>query len=140
MANFNFNKTILGGRLTATPELKTTPNGVTVCSFTVAVNRNGAKEQTADFIDCVAWRTTAEFVSKYFTKGSSICVVGSIQTRSYTDKDGNKRKVTEINVDEVRFVDGKNDNVSGQTETQPTFNEAPEGNFQALADDADLPF
>ncbi len=140
MANFNFNKTILGGRLTATPELKTTPNGVTVCSFTVAVNRNGAKEQTADFIDCVAWRTTAEFVSKYFTKGSSICVVGSIQTRSYTDKDGNKRKVTEINVDEVRFVDGKGDNVSGQTETQPTFNEAPEGNFQALADDADLPF
>lgn len=140
MANFNFNKTILGGRLTATPELKTTPNGVTVCSFTVAVNRNGAKEQTADFIDCVAWRTTAEFLSKYFTKGSSICVVGSIQTRIYTDKDGNKRKVTEINVDEVRFVDGKNDNVSGQTETQPTFNEATEGNFQALADDADLPF
>lgn len=136
MANFNFNKTILGGRLTATPELKTTPNGVTVCSFTVAVNRNGAKEQTADFIDCVAWRTTAEFVSKYFTKGSSICVVGSIQTRSYTDKDGNKRKVTEINVDEVRFVDGKNDNVSAPGQAQ-----APaEANFVALGEMDDIPF
>ena len=140
MSNFNFNKTILGGRLTATPELKTTTSGIPVCSFTIAINRKGAKEQTTDFIKCNAWRSSAEFISKFFKKGSSICVIGSIQTNGYTDKDGNKRTSTEVNVEDIYFVDGKNDNASGQTETQPTFNPAVEGNFEALSQDADLPF
>lgn len=140
MANFNLNKIILGGRLTANPELKTTPNGVTVCTFSMAVNRRGAKDQTADFFNCTAWRGTAEHVSKFFTKGSSICVVGSVQIRGYTDKDGNKRTATEINVDEVLFVDGKGDAVAGQTETQATAEAPTADNFQPLADDADLPF
>ena len=142
MANFNFNKIILGGRLTANPELKTTPSGVTVCTFSMAVNRKGAKDQTTDFFNCTAWRGTAEFVSKFFTKGSSICVVGSVQMRSYTDKDGNKRTATDINVDEVLFVDGKNDNVAAPSEA-PAFAAAPAeapANFVKLGTDDSLPF
>ena len=85
MANFNFNKVILGGRLTADPELKTTPSGVSVTSFTVAVNRRyqakESGESQADFINVTAWRQTAEFVTRFFRKASSICIVGSIQTR-----------------------------------------------------------
>lgn len=96
MANFNFNKVIMGGRLTADPELKTTPSGVSVTSFTVAVNRNyrskSGEEPQADFINVTAWRQTAEFISRYFRKASSICIVGSIQTRSFwTDNQGQKR-------------------------------------------------
>ena len=99
MANFNLNKVILGGRLTANPELKQTPSGVMVLSFGIAVNRrfasrteDGQMGQTqADFINCTAWRQTAEFISRYFHKGSSICIVGQIQTRSWTDQQGNKR-------------------------------------------------
>ena len=140
MSNFNFNKTILGGRLTANPELKTTPNGVPVCSFTIAINRKGAKEQTTDFIKCNAWRSSAEFISKFFKKGSSICVIGSIQTNGYTDKDGNKRTSTEVNVDDIYFVDGKNDNASGQTETQPAFSVAMGAKFEELGADEDIPF
>ena len=109
MANFNLNKVILGGRLTDNPELKTTPSGISVCSFTIAVNRKFAKdgEQTTDFINVVAWRQTAEFISKYFSKGASICIVGSIQTRSYTTNDGSKRYITEVQADEAMFVDSK---------------------------------
>lgn len=112
MANFNFNKVILGGRLTANPELKTTPSGISVVSFSVAVDRrfgNKGEEKQTDFINVSAWRQTAEFVCKYFTKGSSICVVGSLQSRSY-EKDGQKRTVFEVVADECSFVDGKNDN------------------------------
>lgn len=138
-ANFNFNHITLGGRLTATPELKTTTNGTTVCAFTVAVNRRG-KEQTTDFINCVSFKGTAEFISKYFTKGSSICVVGSLQVRSYTDKDGNKRTATDVLVESAHFVDGKNDNASGQTETQPEFNTVAKMNFEVLGEDEDIPF
>lgn len=140
MSNFNFNKAIIGGRLTSAPELKTTPTGTAVCSFKIAVNRNGAKEQTADFFNCIAWREKAEFISKFFGKGSAICVVGPLQTRTYTDKDGIKRGVTEIIVDEARFVDSKSDNASEQTETQATAEAPTADNFQPLADDADLPF
>lgn len=112
MANFNMNKVILGGRLTADCELKQTPQGVSVATFTIAVNRRTSKEQEqqADFINCVAWRNTAEFISKYFKKGSSISIVGSIQTRSWTDNNGNNRYATEVKADEAYFVDGKNDN------------------------------
>ena len=118
MANFNFNKVILGGRLTADPELKSTQNGVMFTSFSVAVNRRFGgenKEQQTDFINCVAWRQQAEFVSKYFRKGSSICVVGSIQTRSWTDQNGQKRYATEVVADEINFVDSKGDNTDAKT-------------------------
>lgn len=121
MANFNLNKVILGGRLTADPELKTTPSGVSVTSFTVAVNRRfGGKEgeqPQADFINVTAWRATAEFITKYFRKASSICVMGSIQTRSWTDQQGQKRFATEIVADEAYFVDAKNE-MPGQSAPQ----------------------
>ena len=114
MANFNFNKVILGGRLTADPELRQTPNGIQVTSFSIAVNRKSSGEQsTADFINCVAWRSTAEFISRYFKKGSCICVVGSIQTRTWNDQQGNKRYATEVVVDETFFVDSKSENPGG---------------------------
>ncbi len=91
MANFNFNKVILGGRMVADPELKQTPSGVPVCQFSVAVNRRQRDgEQQADFLNVTAWQKTAEFVAKYFRKGSSICVVGRIATDSWTDKEGRK--------------------------------------------------
>ena len=111
MSNFNFNKVIIGGRLTADPELKTTPPGVPVTSFTVAVNRRTDKngETKADFINVTAWRNTAEFVTRFFHKSSHICIVGSIQTRSWTDPQGQKRYATEVVADEAYFVDGKND-------------------------------
>lgn len=142
MANFNINKSVIGGRLTANAELKATPSGVSVCSFTVAVNRKAAKdkEQQTDFITCVAWRQTAEFISRYFTKGSSICVVGSIQTRSWTDNNGGKRYATELVVDEAYFVDGKNDAAPSdmQSSDAPSANVAPQ--FEELADGEELPF
>lgn len=121
MANFNFNKVILGGRLTADPELKSTPSGVSVTSFTVAVNRRfGGKEgeqPQADFINVTAWRATAEFITKYFRKASSICIVGSIQTRSWADQQGQKRFATEIVADEAYFVDAKGE-MPGQSAPQ----------------------
>ena len=113
MANFNFNKVILGGRLTADPELKTTPSGISVTSFTVAVNRRfggkNGEESQADFFNVTAWRQTAEFITRYFRKASSICVVGSIQTRTWTDQNGQKRYATEIVADEAYFVDAKSE-------------------------------
>ena len=123
-ANFNLNKVVLGGRLTSDVELKQTPNGVSVCQFTIAVNRKHiSKEeggQTADFITCVAWRSTAEFISKYFKKGSSICVCGSIQTRHWKDNDGNRHYATEVIVDEAMFVDSKGGNAFVALEDIPT--------------------
>jgi single-strand DNA-binding protein len=110
MANFSFNKVIIGGRLTADPELKSTQSGLSVTTFTVAVNRRfGGKgdEQQTDFFNVTAWRQTAEFICKHFKKASSICVMGSLQTRSWVDKDGQKRYATEIVADEAYFVDAK---------------------------------
>lgn len=132
MSNFNLNKVILGGRLTSDPELKQTPQGVSVTSFNIAVNRKAVKdkETQADFITIVAWRNTAEFICKYFKKGASICISGSVQTRSWTDQQNNKRYATEIIADEAYFVDGKSD---AQTPTQ-----APQ--FEDVAPDEDLPF
>ena len=131
----NFNKAILGGRLTSDPELKQTPQGISVCTFSVAVNRKG-KDAQADFINCQAWRGTAEFVSKFFKKGSSILVVGSIQTRSWEDQNGNKRFATEVNVDEAYFVDGKSD---GQASEQ-AFQLPSTTKFEEVKEDDDLPF
>ena len=121
MANFNMNKVILGGRMTAAPEMKTTQSGVAMVRFNIAVNRAYAGKDgngpQVDFITCVAWRKTAEFISKYFTKGSSVCVVGSIQNGSY-EKNGEKRYSTKVIVDEVNFVDGKNDSPNASAPTQ----------------------
>ena len=153
MANFNFNKVILGGRLTADPELKQSSGGVSVTTFTVAVNRRFAKageQRAADFITCVAWRQQAELISRYFHKGSCICIVGNIQTRTWSDQNGQKRYATEVVVDEVNFVDSASENKGtaepaynpyGGAET-PTFSsnkdEAPK--FEQMVDDDDLPF
>lgn len=144
MSNLNFNKVILSGRLTADVELKATPSGVYVATFFVAVNRKASKdvEPKADFINCVAWRNNAEFVSKYFKKGSSILVVGTIQNRSWTDNNGNKRYATDVVVDEVHFVDSKRDDDSaksdGGAENTPEFYDATQ--LEEIPNDADLPF
>lgn len=107
------NKTILIGRLTADPEMKHTKNsGTAYTSFCIAVDRNHSKqgeERQTDFIDCEAWRQTAEFICKYFRKGQMIALSGSIQTGSYTDRDGNKRKTVRVRADEVSFCGGKNE-------------------------------
>ena len=137
MANFNFNKTILGGRMTADPELKTTPSGVSVTSFSIAVKRKNTKEDKTDFINCIAWRGTAEFIQKYFSKGSSICVVGNLQTRTWEDGNGNKRYATEVIVEEASFVDSKSD-APGNTFTAPT--NGTESDFVEIGDEDGLPF
>lgn len=108
--SLNLNKAILAGRLTKDPELRTTTSGTTVTQFDIAVNRRGAKDgqqPQVDFITVVAWRQTAEFITRYFKKGNAICVVGSIQTRSYTDKNNQKRTATEVVADEAYFVESK---------------------------------
>lgn len=154
MANFNFNKAILGGRLTADPELKQTQSGVPVCSFTVAVNRRfqskTADAQQTDFINVVAWRQQAEFVTRYFRKGSSICVVGQIQVRQWTDNQNQKRYSTEVVADEISFVDAKGEGPAAQggigsaytpDNYAPSFssqNDAPK--FEEMSNDDDLPF
>lgn len=153
MANFNFNKVILGGRLTSDPELKQTQTGTPVVSFSIAVNRRASKDaaQQADFFNITAWRANAEFVARFFKKGSSICVVGSIQNRSWTDQQGQKRYVTEIIADEVSFVDsraeGSNFDGNAQQTYTPNAYNAPslsstpsETNFEEVASDDDLPF
>lgn len=149
MANFNYNKVILGGRLTSDPELKTTQSGTAVTTFSVAVNRKVGKdqEQKTDFITCVAWRNTAEFIARYFHKGSCICVTGSLQQRQWQDKDGNKRYATEVIVDEANFVDGKRDadsadESSRRSDILPTDEKIPlvTPHFEEMANDDDLPF
>lgn len=142
MSNFNFNKTILGGRLTADPELKTTPSGVSVTSFTVAVNRPGKGKDgktQADFINVTAWRGLAEFITRHFRKGSSICVVGTIQTRSWTDPQGQKHYATEVVADEAYFVDSKGESVPASSQYVPE--QYTSGGFRQEGDgDEDLPF
>lgn len=154
------NKAILVGRLTANPELRATPNGASVCSFTVAVDRRFVRqgeERKADFINCVAWNKTAEFISNYFTKGRFIGVVGSIQTRDWTDQNGNKRYATEVIVEEAYFTEGKAsgganpamsqqsaryDNSFDQTQASGVFdsNLPDGGDFAVGVSDDDLPF
>lgn len=108
--SLNLNKVVLAGRMVESPELRTTPTGLPVTQFRLAVNKRGAKDgqqPQADFITVVAWRQTAEFITRYFEKGNAICVVGSIQTRSYTDKNNQKRTATEVVADEAYFVESK---------------------------------
>ena len=137
MANFNLNKVILGGRLTADPVLKQTSSGIPVTSFSIAVNRKFGEEQATDFINIVAWRNRAEFVCKYFRKGSSICVVGAIQTRSWEDQSGGKRYATDVVADEVNFVDSKSE--AAPTGQSGAYTQE-QANFEALAENDDLPF
>ena len=146
MANLNLNKAIIAGRITADPELKSTPSGVPVTSFTVAVNRsyrakNGEQPQ-ADFINVTAWRNTAEFITRHFHKSSSICIVGSIQTRSWVDNQGQKRYATEVVADEAYFVDKKAsaENSNPNTDAgKKEYETTPAGYVESGRDD-DLPF
>ena len=155
MANLNLNKVVLCGRMTADPELKQTASGIAVVSFTLAVNRRyqskageNAQAQQADFISIVAWRQTAEFISRYFRKGSAICITGSIQTRSWQDQQGQKRYTTEVVADEAMFVDSKNDGAAGGQYTPdsysatPSYSSAPmtAPKFEEIKTDDDLPF
>jgi len=156
MSNLNLNKVVLAGRLTADPELKQTQSGVSVLSFSLAINRrfaskNGEQaEQQTDFINVVAWRQTAEFISKFFRKGSALCITGSIQTRSWQDNQGQRRYATEVVVDDAMFVDSRNEaGNGGQGSYVPdAYNAAPSystpagtaPNFEELNTDDDLPF
>ena len=144
MANFNLNKITLGGRLTADPELRQTPSGVMVTSVGLAVNRRfanreDAQAQQTDFFNLVAWRGTAEFITRYFRKGSSICVVGSVQVRNYTDNQGNKRTSVDVVVDEAYFVDSKNETTVSAPAEEYTPTPSTEQRFETV-DDEDLPF
>lgn len=139
------NCAILMGRIVADPELRTTTNGVSVSSFRIAVDRNFVKqgeEKQADFIDIVAWRQTADFVSRYFRKGSMIAVQGSIQTRNYEDKNGNKRTAVEVVADNVSFCGSKAENGTQETSYTPTFQSASQGDFESIddGDDESMPF
>ncbi len=139
------NKIILMGRLTRDPELRHTQQGTPVASFTLAVDRdlkgqNG--ERATDFIDCVAWRGTADMVSKYFTKGRMAIAVGRLQLRDWTDRDGNKRRAAEVIVDQVYFGEPKREGDGGNYAQAPANYGVPAGDqFAELPDDdGDLPF
>ena len=145
------NVVCLLGRLTATPELKTTQGGVSVTSFSVAVDRayqpKGAERQT-DFINCVAWRNTADFICRYFQKGQRIALQGSLQSRSYTDKSGNNRTVFEVVIDNAFFAESKGNSaprsdaqpMPSYTEAAPAFSTAGGSDFEEIVGDDDLPF
>lgn len=139
-ANFNFNKVIIGGRLTAEPELKQTQGGHSVVSFSVAVNRKTkpGMEQQTDFFNVTAWRQTADFVSRYFRKGSSICIVGTLQNSAWQDQNGQKHYRTDIVADEVMFVDSKSE--GGQAAIPEYKSTTPMPNFEEIKTDDDLPF
>lgn len=141
------NCAVIMGRLTADPELRQTPSGVSITRFTVAVERNYAKpgeERKADFISVVAWRQTAEFVSRYFQKGSMIAVQGSIRTDSY-EKDGVKRYTVDVVADNVSFCGSKSETGTNSvprttTAAAPSFSNGSADDFAAMVDDDDLPF
>ena len=135
-----FNKVILIGNITKDLELKQTPNGVSVCSFDIAVNRKLSRDEV-DFISIVAWRQQAEFVTKYFKKGQAILVCGQIQTRSYTDKQGNKRTAVEVVADELSFVGSKESATESKSEAYvPTAYTSNNQNFEEIPGDETLPF
>lgn len=133
-----FNLVVLTGRLTADVELKVTPSGKNVCSFSIAVDRGYGENKTTDFINIVAWNGSAEFISKYFGRGDMIGIEGSIQTRKYTDKNGNNRTVFEVVASNIQFIGGKKDNTE-ETQEDPLVdfsNQVNEAN--SMIDD--LPF
>lgn len=153
----------LMGRLTHTPELKTTQNGTSVCSFSIAVDRTytqKGEERKADFIDIVAWRQTAEFICKYFQKGSMIAIDGSIQTRSYQDKQGSNRTKVEVLANNVSFCGSKaadkpavcdfdqqtevtlpkRNPLTAPPQAAQNFSQGSADDFAEITDDGDLPF
>ncbi|MGN0457505.1 MAG: single-stranded DNA-binding protein [Eubacterium sp.] len=144
------NMVALMGRLTYEPELKTTPSGVSVIRFQVACDRNfqrAGEERKADFIDCVAWRQTAEFISRYFHKGNMIAVEGTIQTGTYTDKNGQNRKQVEVLANNVSFCGSKSESGASAMPAQdfsqpaPSYASADNSDFEEIVDDDDdLPF
>lgn len=148
----SYNKVILIGRLCNAPELKQTGNGASVTNFTLAVDRKFSKgeEKQTDFFTIVAWRYTAEFICRYFTKGNAILIEGELQTRSWTDAQGNKRYATEVVADEARFYELNRENreaiapnaVQGQNFGSVMCNTGiyPDPNFEELMSDDDLPF
>lgn len=125
------NKAILMGRLIRDPELRYTGNGVPVCSFSIAINTGSGENQTTDYINCVAWNKTAEFVDKYFSKGRMIIIVGKIQTRVWEGKDGKKNYATDVVANEVSFGESKRQTTSGESGTD---------DFFAIETPDDLPF
>lgn len=140
------NQITLMGRLTRDPELRRTQSGTAVASFSLAVDRDysgkdGGEKET-DFIDCVAWRSTAEFISKYFSKGRMTVVTGRLQIRPWTDKDGNKRRAAEVVVDSAYFGDSKRDgDTANSTYSTPAYAAPAANNFEVIEDDdAQLPF
>ena len=138
------NKQITMGRLTADPELRTTPSGKMVCSFCIASDEDIRREdgtRDTDFVNCIAWNQTAEFVSKYFTKGSQALVVGRPKTRNFTDSNGNKREKTEVRVENVYFG-GSNNRNDSNNQNKGTNQSAPATppTFEELSTDDDLPF
>lgn len=143
MANFNFNKVIIGGRLTAEPEKKVTQSGISVTTFGVAVGRKYNKtnqRQETDFFNVTAWRDTADFVARYFRKGFSICIVGTLQNSTWTDQNGQKHYRTDIVAEEVTFVDSKSENpFENQPQSTATPTDTSQG-FQPISADDDLPF
>ena len=145
------NCAIIMGRLVADPELRTTTTGLSVTSFRVAVDRSYVKpgeERQTDFIDVVAWRQTAEFVTKYFRKGSMIAVLGSIQVRNYEDKNGNKRTAVEIVADNVSFTGSRAESSTAgdrggdpaSRQAAPSYSTGSVGDFSDMQDDDELPF
>jgi single-strand DNA-binding protein len=150
----SFNKVILVGNMTTDPELKQTTAGISVCSFSIAVNRRFAKteqgQQNVDFINIVTWRQQAEFVSRYFKKGNPILICGQLQTRTWSDNQGQKRYATEVVADEVSFVGSAQQSAQQTGATQssytpdaygaPAFNSAPGASFEEIPNDSDLPF
>lgn len=138
-----FNLVVLTGRLTADPELKTTANGIPVTTFSIAVNRNyrAGEEQQTDFINIVAWRQRAEFITKYFKKGSMIGIEGSIQTRRYQDKNGNNRTAFEVVVNNAQFVESKRDGAASGSDEPASYSNADASDFAEIGGmDDDLPF
>lgn len=142
------NSAVIMGRLTFEPELRITPQGVSVMQLQVACERNytpKGEERKTDFIDCTAWRQTAEFISKYFRKGDMIAVEGCIETNSFTDKQGNKRKSVGITVSNVSFCGGKSESRNnGNSNSRPSIDigvSADNSDFEEIVDDDDdLPF
>ena len=139
----------LMGRLTADPEVRTTTTGKSVCTFSIAVDRSFARageQRQTDFITIVAWENQANFISRYFAKGSMIAIQGSIQTRSYEDKNGNKRTAFEVIAREVSFCGSKNDSghvapaAAAVPAQAPAYQTAVPSDFEEIDDDEDLPF
>ena len=150
----SFNKVILMGNMVADPELRQTPSGLSVCTFSIAVQRRFSRaqenEKTTDFFTVNAWDKNAEFVCRYFKKGNPVLVCGSLQTRNWVDQQGQKRYATEVRADEITFASPASSNSSSAPESgntytpgaysAPTFNNAQGATFEEIPDDGSLPF